>query len=125
MKPSFIRTIAAILMTATIAFAEEAPQNADSIVKTLLAATESGNFAEFQQQGDAAFQAGITKDMFSKVSQQLAPALKGGYDLSFLTSLTQQGYDVYLWKITPNTGKDQFVAKLVLKNGKASGFWIQ
>ena len=47
-------------MTATIAFAEEAPQNADSIVKTLLAATESGNFAEFQQQGDAAFQAGIT-----------------------------------------------------------------
>ena len=112
-------------MTATIAFAEEAPQNADSIVKTLLAATESGNFAEFQQQGDAAFQAGITKDMFSKVSQQLAPALKGGYDLSFLTSLTQQGYDVYLWKITPNTGKDQFVAKLVLKNGKASGFWIQ
>lgn len=112
-------------MTATVAFAEEAPQDANSIVKILVTATESGNYSEFQQPGDAAFQAGITKEMFNKVSQQLAPALKGGYDLSFLTSLTQQGYDVYLWKITPNTGKDQFVAKLVLKNGKASGFWIQ
>jgi hypothetical protein len=112
-------------MTATVAFAEEAPQDANSIVKTLLTATESGNYSEFQQQGDPAFQAGITKDMFSKVSEQLAPVLKGGYDLSFLTSLTQQGYNVYLWKITPKTGKDQFVAKLVVKNGKASGFWIQ
>jgi hypothetical protein len=125
MKPSIIKTVAAIIMTATVAFAEEAPQDANSIVKTLLTATESGNYSEFQQQGDPAFQAGITKDMFSKVSEQLAPVLKGGYDLSFLTSLTQQGYNVYLWKITPKTGKDQFVAKLVVKNGKASGFWIQ
>ena len=125
MKPSIIRILAAIIMTATVAFAEEAPQDANSIVKILLTATESGNYSDFQQPGDAAFQAGITKEMFSKVSQQLAPVLKGGYELFFLTSLTQQGFHVYLWKITPKTSNDQFIVKLVLKDGKASGFWIQ
>ena len=125
MKRSIIRILAAIIMTATLAFAEEAPQDANSIVKILLTATESGNYSDFQQSGDAAFQSGITKEMFSKVSQQLAPVLKSGYELSFLTSLTQQGFNVYLWKITPKTSKDQFIVKLVLKDGKASGFWIQ
>jgi len=51
--------------------------------------------------------------------------MKGGYEVSFLTSLTQQGFDVYLWKITPKTGTDQFVVKLALKDGKVVGFWIQ
>ena len=36
MKPSIIRILAAIIMTATVAFAEEAPQDANSIVKILL-----------------------------------------------------------------------------------------
>ena len=125
MNPALIRTLVAIIMSAALAFAEEAPKVADSVVKVLLTATESGNYSDFQQPGDVAFQAGITKEMFSKVSQQLAPVLKGGYELSFLTTLNQQGFDVYLWKITPKTGKDQFVVKLALKDGKAVGFWIQ
>ena len=99
MNPALIRTLVAIIMSAALAFAEEAPKVADSVVKVLLTATESGNYSDFQQSGDVAFQAGITKEMFSKVSQQLAPVLKGGYELSFLTTLNQQGFDVYLWKI--------------------------
>ncbi|MFM8717741.1 MAG: hypothetical protein ACKOF3_13305 [Spartobacteria bacterium] len=125
MKLTIVKTVAALIISSALAFAEEAPQAASDVLKTLLAATESGDYPAFQRPGDAAFQAGITKAMFSQVSQQLAPMLKAGYDLSFLTSLTQQGNEVYLWKISPKTGQDQFVAKLVLKNGKATGFWIQ
>lgn len=125
MNSKVVKTVAAIALSAACALAEEAPQAASDVLKTLIEATESANYTAFQQPGNAAFQAGITKDIFSKAVQQLAPMLKGGYDLSFLTSLSQQGNEVYLWKITPKTGQDQFVAKLVLKNGKASGFWIQ
>ena len=43
----------------------------------------------------------------------------------FLTSLKQQGYAVYLWKLTFKDGKDDHLARMAVKDGKVGGFWIQ
>jgi hypothetical protein len=100
------------------------PENASRMLKVLLTATADGDYESFQKEGTPAFQSGITKQVFSTVSAQLSPLLKPGYDAQFLTALRQSNLDVYLWKITPKSGKDQFVAKLVVEDGKAAGFWI-
>lgn len=114
-----------IMISTSFAFSQDPPSEATSVFNALMTATVGDNYIAFQQPGDAAFKSGITEEMFQKVAQQLAPILKDGYESTFLTAMKQQGFDVYVWKITPKTGSDQFLARLVLKEGKASGFWIQ
>lgn len=90
----------------------------------LMAAIEENNYGNFVSQGNAAFKQGITKQMFKQVSGQLAPRMKKGYSAVFLGELKQQGYQVYLWKLTFKDGGDDFLAKLSLKDGKVGGFLI-
>lgn len=104
--------------------ASDAPPTATQLCTALLAAIATNDLAAFQKDGNDAFRSGLTKPMFESVSAQLSPLFKDGYESEFLTSLKQRKMDVYLWKITPKTGNDQFVAKLVLEEGKVAGFWI-
>ncbi|MEH2102821.1 MAG: hypothetical protein V7K76_24360 [Nostoc sp.] len=39
-------------------------------------------------------------------------------------NLKQQGYQVYLWKLTFLDGGDDVLARLSLKDGKIGGFWL-
>lgn len=101
------------------------PQKSVQITFTsLMAAIEDNNYANFVAQGNAAFKQGITKQMFTQVSTQLAPRMKKGYSAVFLGELKQQGYQVYLWKLTFQDGGDDFLAKLSFKDGQVGGFLI-
>ena len=91
---------------------------------SLMAAIEENNYGNFLSQGNVAFKQGITKQMFTQVSGQLAPRMKKGYSAVFLGELKQQGYQVYLWKLTFKDGGDDFLARLSLKDGKVGGFLI-
>ena len=91
---------------------------------SLINAVEQNNYTQFISQGNAAFKEGITKQAFTQVSEQLAPQLKKGYSAVFLGNLNQQGYQVYLWKLTFKDGRDDVLAKLSLKDGKIGGFWL-
>ena len=42
-----------------------------------------------------------------------------------LTSLNQQGFTVYLWKLEFNDNNDDVLATIALKDGKVSGFWLR
>jgi hypothetical protein len=63
--------------------------------------------------------------MFEGVSTLLSPRMKKGYDTAYLGQLKQQGCQVYLWKLVFKDGGDDTLAKLVLKDGKVAGFWLQ
>ena len=39
--------------------------------------------------------------------------------------LKQQGCQVHLWKLVFKDGGDDTLAKLVLKDGRVAGFWLQ
>lgn len=123
MKSCILTLLALAVHFATLSAAEPPPAAA-ALNAQLLAAIASGDVVAFQENGNDAFRSGMTKPMFETVSAQLAPIFKDGYESEFLTSLKQRKLDVYLWKITPKTGNDQFVAKLVLEDGKVAGFWI-
>ncbi|MEH1869180.1 MAG: hypothetical protein V7K69_29880 [Nostoc sp.] len=87
-------------------------------------AVEQNNYTQFISLGNAAFKEGITKQTFTQVSGQLAPRIKKGYSAVFLGNLNQQGYQVYLWKLTFFDGGDDVLARLSLKDGKIGGFWL-
>ncbi|PHJ54472.1 hypothetical protein VF14_34950 [Nostoc linckia z18] len=102
-------------------------QPEQSVQKTfisLINAVEQNNYNQFISQGNAAFKEAVTKQTFTQVSGQLAPRLKKGYSLVFLGNLNQQGYQVYLWKLTFKDSGDDILARLSLKDGKIGGFWL-
>lgn len=110
-----------------IVLATHSNQPEQSVQKTftsLINAVEQNNYTQFISQGNAAFKEGITKQTFTQVSGQLAPRLKKGYSAVFLGNLKQQGYQVYLWKLTFFDGGDDVLARLSLKDGKIGGFWL-
>ncbi|MBC1241889.1 hypothetical protein [Nostoc sp. 2RC] len=99
-------------------------QSVQKTFTSLINAVEQNNYNQFISQGNAAFKEAVTKQTFTQVSGQLAPRLKKGYSLIFLGNLNQQGYQVYLWKLTFKDSGDDILARLSLKDGKIGGFWL-
>ena len=97
----------------------------DKVLTRLLAAVEQADYDSFVADGNAAFKAGVTKQMVEGVSAQLSSRMKKGYQSFYLGQLTQQGCQVHLWKLVFKDRGDDNLAKLVLKDGKVAGFWRQ
>jgi hypothetical protein len=101
------------------------PEVAATMVKKLLAAVKANDYDAFVAQGNATVKAGLTKQMLEGVSAQLASRMEKGYDSLYFGALKQQECEVYLWKLTYKDGGDDTLVKLVLKDGKVAGFWLQ
>lgn len=101
-----------------------APQNTVDRLQTILDAIASGNYELFTTVGNAGYKAGITKQMFEGVSEQLAPRMEQGYSMTYLGDLRQGNYQLYLWKLSFADGGDEFVARLTLKGDKVAGILI-
>jgi len=104
--------------------ANQPEQFVQRIFLNLISAIEENNYIKFISQGNDAFKEAITKQIFTKVNGQLSPRLKKGYSAVFLGKLNQQGYQVYLWKLSFKDGNDDVLARLSLKDGKVGGFWL-
>ncbi|MFA6291028.1 MAG: hypothetical protein WC637_04560 [Victivallales bacterium] len=91
----------------------------------LLKAVELNDYDSFVADAGDAFKAALTKPMLQGVSGQLSPRMKKGYACQYIGELSQQGCKVLLWKITYKDGGDDTLAKLVIKEGKVTGFWLQ
>jgi uncharacterized protein YbaR (Trm112 family) len=95
------------------------------ILDKLLKATEANDYDNFVADGTDVFKAGITKQMLQGVSDQISTRMKKGYECAYLGELSQQGRRVLLSKLVFKDGGDDTLAKLVLKDGKVAGFWLQ
>jgi hypothetical protein len=90
----------------------------------LITAIKENNYDKFVSEGNSAFKEGITKQMFTQLSAQLAPRINKGYSIVFLGELKQQGYQVYLWKLKFKDGGDDSLARLSIKDRKVGGFFL-
>jgi hypothetical protein len=97
----------------------------NQLLQKLLQSIEDNHYASFIDDGTDEFKAGITKTMHEGLSSQLSPRMKRGYDLTYLGDLQQQGCRVHLWRLSFQDGGDDTLAKLVIKEGKVAGFWLQ
>ena len=114
-----------LLWSASVGIAVNPDEQVRPVLNKLLKAVELNDYNSFVADGTDAVKAGLTKQMLEGVSNQLAPRLKKGYMCSYLGELKQQGCSVYLWKMVYKDGGDDTLAKLVLKDGKVAGFWLQ
>lgn len=103
----------------------QAPQPIEATMKNMVSAILTNSLADFVSSGDEAFQAGMTKEMLSSINQSLASRLKQGYTTTFLTTLHQQGFDVYVWKVVFKDGNDDVLIFMALKDQKVGGFWLR
>ncbi|SEO34705.1 hypothetical protein SAMN05216404_11824 [Nitrosospira multiformis] len=101
----------------------QAPQPIEATMKNMVSAILANSLADFVASGDEAFQAGMTKEMLSSINQSLASRLKQGYTTTFLTTLHQQGFDVYVWKVVFKDGNDDVLIFMALKDQKVGGLW--
>lgn len=111
----------------------ESPARPLSLCQTFLKATIAGNFTAFKneclKEGDGQMklfsaQPG-TREMFRRAAETISPVCRQGYELEYLTSMEQQGSEVFLWKLVPRAGQTQFLVRLTLKDGKVAGFFFQ
>ncbi|NJR48469.1 MAG: hypothetical protein HC780_01830 [Leptolyngbyaceae cyanobacterium CSU_1_3] len=100
------------------------PQNVVDCFQIILGATASGDYNLFTTVGDASYKAGITKQMFESVSEQLAPRMETGYSIAYLGHLKQGDYQVYLWKLSFEDGGDEFVARMAMNGDEIAGILI-
>jgi len=101
------------------------PASTQGTVNTLLAAIATNNYDAFVANAAPALKTNITKEEFKRVSTQLSPRLKKGYELQYLGSLKQQGAEIFLWKIIYKDAGNDMLARLVLQNNKVAGFWFE
>ena len=103
----------------------QAPPQIETTMNNMLAAMQAGSLADFIAAGNASFQAGMTKAMLDTVNAEFAPRLKQGHTSTFLGTVKQQGYTVYLWKLEFKDGKDDRVVTMAFKDGKVGGFFLR
>lgn len=116
--------LCAMMLSASSAFAADAPADAKSASDKLVTALVNGDYDAFVADGDAAFK-GLKKEQFEAVCKQLSPRFKTGYEVTWLGELKQKGFAVSLWKFTFKDGGDDMLGTLSLKDGKVGGFWVK
>jgi hypothetical protein len=107
-------------LLASLAFAQAPPQ-IETTMNNMLAAVQAKSLRDFVAAGDASLKAGMTQRMLDAMSAQLAPRLNQGYTATFLGTLNQEGYTVYLWKLAFKDGKDDLLVTMAVKDGKVGG----
>ena len=113
----------ALVLVAPVAFAQAPPQ-IETTMKNMLAAVQARSLPDFVAAGDASLRAGMTQRMLDSMSAQLAPRLNQGYTATFLSTLNQEGYTVYLWKLAFKDGKDDLLVTMAVKDGKVGGLLL-
>lgn len=102
----------------------QAPQEIETIMNNMLAATQAKSLEGFVAAGDATFRSHMTQPMLDSFNAQVGPRLNGGYTTTFLGRLSQGGYAWYLWKLEFKDGGDDRLVQMVVKDGKVSGFFL-
>ncbi len=90
----------------------------------MLLAIATSDYDSFVADGDAAFRE-LKKSQFDAVVSQLNSKLKAGYELAYLGELNQRGSQVTLLRIRFNSGGDDLLATLSMRDGKVDGYWIK
>jgi hypothetical protein len=122
-----IGLLAAVLVFAGLgaASAEDAPATVQNIFRNLMTSVQTGNREGMLIGGTEAFRNGLKPEMVARVTAQLAPRMKEGYSVQYLTSLRQASYVVYLWKLSFHDEKNDLLAKVMIDpDGRVAGFWM-
>ncbi|MGC1456383.1 MAG: hypothetical protein WA946_14450 [Nitrospirota bacterium] len=112
----------ALVISSGAGRAQVAAQQYDTTLKQMLDAIQDKSYEPFVARGDLRFKNGFTTTMFTELSRQLGPRLRQGYSMTFLTTLHQRDYMVYVWKLAFKDNKDDLLVNMAIKDGNVTGF---
>ena len=116
---------AAILLTGLLSVRAADDKQAREIFDKLVAAQLAGNYDAFVSDADDQIKAALTKTQFDAASKLLNERLKGGYSETFLGELNQHGYQVFLYRLRPKDGSDDWLGTMSLKDDKVAGIYFR
>ena len=97
----------------------------DATLNQMLDAIQSKSYDRFVADGDASFKTGFTQKMFEDLAGQLGQKLQKGHRVSFLTTLNQQDFVIYIWKLMLKGVRDEYLINLFVRDGNVIGFIIR
>jgi hypothetical protein len=120
-----VLTVFAVVITPGTGLALDPLHQYDTTLNQMLEAIQSRSREQFVEHGDAKFKNGFNEKMFGQLFQLLGQRLRQGYDVTFLTTLRQQDYLVYIWKLSFKDNKDDYIIRMAVKDGTVMGFVIR
>ena len=103
----------------------QAPAMPEALMKKLMTAVESNDYAAFVADSIPEFKGSVTPQIVEGVSKQLASRMKEGYECVYLTEMKQSEFKIYLWKVVFKDSGDDALIKMVIRDDQVAGFWIQ
>jgi hypothetical protein len=127
MSNNLIRTALFIVTFSLCSFTLRAADNAqaEKIFKNLIAAQTAKDYDAFVADADDILKAALTKSQFEASSNLMNKRTGGGYDITFLGELNQQGYQVFLYRLRFTDGGDDILGTMSLKNDKVGGIYFK
>jgi len=122
---TMVLTAFAVVITSGTGLALDPSHQYDATLNQMLDAVHSGSRDQFIEHGDDRFKNGFSEKMFGQLVQLFGQRMRQGYDVTFLTTLRQQDYMVYIWKLAFKDGKDDYIIRLAVKDGIIRGFVIR
>jgi hypothetical protein len=101
-----------------------APKDAQRTFTRAIRTIQENDYEGHSKLGSQEFQMAITKANFAMVVEALSPRLKNGYTATYFGDMRQEGYEVYLWKLSFADRNDDILVKLVMRDAKMSGFFL-
>ncbi len=91
----------------------------------LIGAIRSNDRDAFVANATDAVRNGTTPQVMTQLNSLLGTRLAKGLEATYLCRLKQRGHEVHLWKLTFKDGGDDVVVRVVVKDGKLAGFFLQ
>lgn len=89
----------------------------------MLSAIAANSFEEFTALGDVVFQS-LKREEFDKVARHFMPLLAAGQRSTYLGSFQLHGMTVHYWRLSFAGQRDDWLAKLAVKDERVRGFFI-
>ena len=102
----------------------KADPQVQKICDQMLKAIEDQDREAFIAHGTEAVKEGTTDAIMESIHKTIGGRMAAGFELEFLTSLKQQGHEIYLWKLSFKEG-DDLIVRMAMKDGKVAGFFLQ
>lgn len=117
--------VAAVLLCIQAGLSAAEPAKEDAVLSAkLISAIEKSDFAAFIADGEVPFQQ-LKKEQFAAVAAQLSPLLQAKHEVSYLGEMKKHGYRVTLWRISFQSGGDDLLATLSVRDGRVGGFFLK
>src|SRR6267154_870476 len=98
---------------------------ADAVMKEMLDAVKAASYEAFVADGTPRMKASGGRSAFGVASAHFAPMLRKGYKTTYLARVRKPDHAISLWKLEPAGASEEYIVRVVMRDGKVDDFRIE